>query len=207
MKYDWSKCNNFEWKTKNNNGFMKIIGTEVTLFTYKQNIDSCNGNPCYSFFAFFHNFERFEESFPDLKIVPRNPSLYDQFKAEDMVEDENNSIGEVLFSTPSIVVVRWGNSLKYYEQGENNFCLIPTGYERQLALEMREDIIHFKPGDRVIGRDENSTDITWDFGIFKEMSEDNGKPIYVCRFKEFTECLPFNEDTCKLLGTTNDYGD
>lgn len=206
MKYDWSRCNNLEWKTKNNHGFIKIIGTEVTLFTYEPNIDSSNGNTCYSFLASFHSFEKFEEAFPDLEIIPRNPNNHADFKEGDIVLHGDDS-GVVLFSTPRIIIINWIDAgFMYCENGNRNFTIQLTDYEKQLILESRKDIIHFKPGDKVIGRDEDSSDTTWDFGIFEEMSESDDKPIYICKFKEFTECVPFNEETYKLLGTTNDYG-
>lgn len=207
MKYDYSRCNNLDWKTKSSSGFMKVNGEEITLFCYKNSFDTLNGNSCYSYFSTFHSGETLEASFPDLEIIPRDPKTYNMFKEGDSVSYVADS-GVVLFSTPKVAIVSWDNSeVQISENGyDSDLELKLTDYEKQLMLKTRKDVIHFNPGDRVIGRDEDSDDSTWDFGIFEEMSEDDGKPIYLCKFKEFTECLPFNEETCKLLGTTDDYG-
>ena len=202
MKYDYLKCNNLDWKTKYDSGFIKVEGNRVILFTYDRVIDTGSSNTRYAFLGSFSNFQNLEDTFPDLEIVPRNSETYNQFKEGDTIDDDGD-IGKVIFATPNIIAICWDDSglIDWYKQG-SDFVVVITDYEKTL-LSLVDSL--FKPGDKVIGRDTDN-DNTWDFGIFEEMSECDGKPIYMCRFKEFTECVPFNEETCKLLGTTNDYG-
>lgn len=202
MKYDYLKCNNLNWKTKNNSGFMKVEGDRVTLFTYHKVIDTEIGNVRYSFLGSFGNFQNLESSFPDFEIVPRNPKTYRQFKEGDTVDDDGDA-GTIVFSTPNIIAVSWDTfcSIEWFKPNDINFTLELTEYEKTLHSLVD---MPFKPGDKVVGRDTDN-DNTWDFGIFEEMSEDRGTPIYMCRYKEFTECVPFNEETCKLLGTQDNY--
>lgn len=201
MKYDYLKCNNLDWKTKDNSGFMKVEENRVILFTYNKAIDVESGNTYYSFLGSFSNFQNLEDTFPDLEIVPRSPEAYKRFKEGDVIDDDGD-LGTIVFSTPNIFAVRWDESelINWYAQGED-FPLVLTEYEKALLSLVNSP---FKPGDKVIGRDTDN-DNTWDFGIFEEMSEDRGTPIYMCRYKEFTECVPFNEETCKLLGTQDNY--
>ena len=56
----------------------------------------------------------------------------------------------------------------------------------------------FKPFDKVLVRDEGGE---WCCDFFSHKSGD----MYVCVGEEWEQCLPYNEDTAKLIGTTNEY--
>ena len=60
----------------------------------------------------------------------------------------------------------------------------------------------FRPFDKVIVRD--SKDLKWRCGIFSHFDETSESP-YVCTYGSWKHCLPYNEETAKLIGTTNDY--
>lgn len=56
----------------------------------------------------------------------------------------------------------------------------------------------FKPFDKVLVRDEGGG---WCCDFFSHKSGD----MYVCVGEEWEQCLPYNEDTAKLIGTKDDY--
>jgi len=61
-----------------------------------------------------------------------------------------------------------------------------------------------KPFERVIARS-NSVRI-WSNDLFSYMSKSlNDNPLYICIGSNYTECLPYNEETAKLIGTTDNY--
>lgn len=60
----------------------------------------------------------------------------------------------------------------------------------------------FKPFDRVVVRDKGGQ---WAIDFFSHMSKND---VYICTGGiMWSECLPYNEETAKLIGTTNDYND
>lgn len=84
---------------------------------------------------------------------------------------------------------------KYYK-------LVLTDYEQELLNIKEQDVCPFKNGDRVLVRDENEG--TWVFGIFDSYRGGNEYP-YKCEFECYRQCIPYNENTWQLLGTTDEY--
>lgn len=60
----------------------------------------------------------------------------------------------------------------------------------------------FKPFDRVVVRDKE-TDYEWFADLFSHYDADTEK--FVCLGSVWAVCLPYNEETAKLIGTTDDY--
>ena len=60
----------------------------------------------------------------------------------------------------------------------------------------------FKEGDRVLVRDTDKD--TWDYDYFLEYRINLSYP-YICRTESHKQCIPYNENTWRLLGTTDDY--
>lgn len=61
---------------------------------------------------------------------------------------------------------------------------------------------NFKPFDRVIVRDNNNDH--WRINFFDHY-EDDEEYHYGCLDLCWRQCLPYNEETAKLIGTTDDY--
>ena len=59
----------------------------------------------------------------------------------------------------------------------------------------------FKPFDKVLVRDGN--DGCWHADIFSHKNKDRGR--YYCTGYEWRQCIPYNEQTAHLLGTTEDF--
>lgn len=60
----------------------------------------------------------------------------------------------------------------------------------------------FKPFDKVLVRD--GVDEQWRINIFSHHQEKGGFP-YVCMSGVYRDCIPYNEHTAHLLGTTDPY--
>ena len=185
MKYDFSKCNNLQFKAKGDEGelmtgYLKVAkeGEECVVYVFtdweeNESLDS-------SLQIVTRNYERCEiiEDFSkwaekhDLEITPRDPETYKDWKADAVT--------------------------KYNK-------LILTDYEKELIhaqeLEEKKKKCSFKEGDKVLVRD---SDTSWKFDIFQNY-EENACYSYECLSSEYEQCIPLNEHTWKLLGTTDEY--
>ena len=59
-----------------------------------------------------------------------------------------------------------------------------------------------KPFDHVLTRDNN--DDFWEINIFSHIDKEAKYP-YQCLDTGYEQCIPYNEETQHLLGTTNEY--
>ena len=60
----------------------------------------------------------------------------------------------------------------------------------------------FKPFDKVLVRDED--DLYWRIEIFSDFDKGDYYP-YKCFINSYVQCLPYNDETAHLLGTTENY--
>ena len=94
-----------------------------------------------------------------------------------------NNDGEcVLF--PSSKCRSWKNFIKYQQPFEIN-----SPYD-------------FKPFDKVVGRDSNSE--KWRASFYSHYEDKSDYP-FQCLDSGYKYCLPYNEETANLIGTTYDY--
>ena len=82
--------------------------------------------------------------------------------------------------------------------------LVLTDYEKELThaqeLEKKKEC-PFKEGDKVLVRDKDSS---WAFDEFLYYDAESHYP-YKCVCSSYEQCLPLNEHTWQLLGTTDEY--
>lgn len=80
----------------------------------------------------------------------------------------------------------------------------PTAKEylkRFFGIEEKKEC-EFKPFDKVLVRDEEFEDGVWCIDIFSHV---NKKGDFVCVGSIWGQCIPYNEQTAHLLGTTDDW--
>lgn len=224
MKYDFSKCNNLQFKAKGDEGelmtgYLKVAkeGEECVVYVFtdweeNESLDS-------SLQIVTRNYERCEiiEDFSkwaekhDLEITPRDPETYKDWKVGDKVKHNTKDqvftilavLGEAIIlskdSELSITALATADALTKYNK------LILTDYEKELIhaqeLEEKKKKCSFKEGDKVLVRD---SDTSWKFDIFQNY-EENACYSYECLSSEYEQCIPLNEHTWKLLGTTDEY--
>lgn len=145
----------------------------------------------------------------DLEIVPRDPETYKDWKVGDKVISNTGNQVNTLIAVlgKAIVLVRdaevpitgltTADKLTKYDK------LILTDYEQELihAEQEKKKECPFKEGDKVLVR---NSDTVWWFDVFHDYKEDSISP-YVCMVSEYTQCIPLNEHTWQLLGTTDEY--
>lgn len=212
IKYDFSRCNNLSFNIKKEGqiieGYLKVKEDEVYMHYKGEN--SYNAElqinvPDYvvsSIADFIETAQRF-----NLNIMPRNPETYDDWKVEDVIKYKNDEdeiltiiakLGEVIFAKDTQNYV-YTLSAKYVTE---NYELVLTDYEQELLKILKDEpVCPFKTGDKILGREKNNF---WKFDHFSYYDGNFDCP-YVCYLSNYDQCIPLNEHTWKLLGTTDEY--
>lgn len=224
MKYDFSKCNNLQFKAKGDEGevmtgYLKVTKEGEFCMVYVFPTDRA-GYESYNRglqfvtrdYARCENIEDFSEwaEKHDLEIVPRDPETYTDWKVGDKVICNKGNHVETLIAVlgKAIVLVRdaevpitgltTADNLTKYDK------LILTDYEQELLAEQEKEKCPFREGDKVLVRDYDSSE--WRFAIFASYNKDSEEPYQVkSSLLSYRQCLPLNEHTWKLLGTTGEY--
>jgi hypothetical protein len=87
------------------------------------------------------------------------------------------------------------NALKSSEVPKAKECLKKLGIEEKPKYE-------FKPFDKVLVRDDDYE--KWGINLFERYDGEERFP-YMCLDQCFNQCIPYNEKTAHLLGTTENY--
>ena len=70
-------------------------------------------------------------------------------------------------------------------------------------LELRKKEHEFKPFDKVIGRMTSALDGEWCIGLYSHYNEKY--KAFITTSGMYNQCVPYNEETAHLLGTTEEY--
>lgn len=217
MKYDFTRCNNLQFKAKCDKeevmtGYLKVAkeGEVCVVYVFTDENESFNGSlqivtRSYDRCRTIEDFSEWAEKH-DLEIVPRDPETYSDWKVGDRVRCKSGAevvydiaakLGEVVFlsknhsqvlTLPINILVR-------------DSKLILTDYEQELLKAQENKKCPFKEGDKVLVRD---SDTSWKFDVFQNY-EENACYSYECLGSEYEQCIPLNEHTWKLLGTMDEY--
>lgn len=76
-----------------------------------------------------------------------------------------------------------------------------TGHDLMMA-EDEKPKCPFKPFDKVLVRDDDD-DCFWNCTFFSNILEENGALYYYCNGFAYNKCIPYNEETEHLIGTTD----
>lgn len=87
---------------------------------------------------------------------------------------------------------------------ENNFKIYFKFQEYWELVSNKFDVIAFKPFDKVLVRDDDAC--TWRADFYSHY-ENNACYWYVCVGDGYKQCIPYNEETAHLIGTTDDCPD
>lgn len=217
MKYDVTKCNNLNFKLASGlSGFMKV-SPKGDCYLYQNDeywdINTMMLNPRFWRAVESAAFDSFVED-SELQIVPRDPETYTDWKVGDKVIHNINDqvytilavLGEAIIlskdSGISVTALTTAEALTKYNK------LVLTDYEKELIhaqeLEEKQKECPFKEGDKILVRDYDSSE--WRFAIFASYNKDSEEP-YMTKTSSlsYRQCLPLNEHTWKLLGTTDEY--
>lgn len=226
MKYDFSKCNNLQFKAKGDEGevmtgYLKVVkeGEGCVVYVFTDENESFNSSlqivtRSYERCGTIEDFSVWAEKH-DLEIVPRDPETYTDWKVGDkVISNKGNQVNTLIAVLgKAIVLVRddgapitgltTADSLTKYDK------LILTDYEQELLAEQEKEKCPFKKGDRVLVRDRD--DDRWRVRIFERYNE-------ICKYKYqckdeyerrdddmYLQCIPYNEKTWMLLMTADKY--
>lgn len=214
MKYDLEKCDNLNFRLNDGTtGFVKVSpANDAYFYTSEECRWDINGvRPRFNLRASLSNGGSFAESFMEqrgLEIIPRDPETYQDWKVGDRflkdgrvfeIRVEDN--GFCFAITDGVYMI--GRTDKLFSA--DGARLILTDYEKELILSQeleKKKECPFKNGDRVLVRDND--DAPWQHDIFYFYEEESSHP-YCCEIGQFQQCIPLNEHTWQLLGTTDEY--
>lgn len=216
MKYDFTRCNNLNFKVKDNGGkvregYLKVSSNGYVYLYYSGENKIFNPylqiefNSHHDIFTDITNFEEWAERH-ELEIIPRDPETYTDWKAGDeVIENAGDAICIIIARLGELVFIK-----NTYEKiktitsawADANYKLILTDYEQELLKAQEKKQCPFRKGDRVLVRDNNEE--TWRFDTFDSYEGGNEFP-YDCECDCYRQCIPYNEKTWKLLGTTDEY--
>lgn len=222
MKYDFTRCNNLQFKIKDGNdpitGYLKVM-KDGSVYIYTD----CADNEVYNagLQQTIRDWETHRESIEEcskwaesveLEIIPRDPETYTDWKVGDKVKHNINDhvstilavLGEaIILSKDSGISV---TALTTADSLTKRYKLVLTDYEKELLNAQKQEEnkkkeCPFKEEDKVLVRDKDSS---WAFDEFLYYDAESHYP-YKCVSSSFEQCIPLNEHTWKLLGTTDEY--
>ena len=218
MKYDFIRCNNLNFKVKDEKGnvregFLKVTSRGKVYVYYSNENKIFNPllqiefNSHHEIFTDTTNFEEWAKRH-ELEIVPRDPETYTDWKVGDVLKDIVNPRDLFIIQARLGDMVLISDITRYYGYTYTSKCitekckLILTDYEQELLNAREKKECPFKKGDRVLVRDKDED--AWRYEIFDSYEGSNKYP-YDCKYDCFMRCIPYNEKTWKLLGTTDEY--
>lgn len=211
MKYDFTKCNNLNFKIKDGTtGYIKVVKNPFRFYLYfdkdkNLGFDTELQLPTDTLGVGFESLTAFEKwaEATKLEIIPRDPNTYTDWKTGDTIQNKFNRI-KTAITVKLGPIFYIGEKFLVYSANEikGDFKLVLTDYEKELSNTTEEKVISFEKWDRVLIR--RSKFDKWDFDFFKYYDNTLAAP-YVCKKGNYPYCTPFNEKTWQLLGTTDDY--
>lgn len=193
-------------------GFIKTDGENVVLVSDLLWI-SDRGEMLHRQFARFMAMQSAEwmKDHPDFEIIPRNPETYKDWQVGDVVSiDEFDEIDlqvVVAARINDIVICKYIKEDMVFgmftcEELKKKGNLVLTDYEKALAGESK---CEFKEGDVVLVRDRDCD--KWMAGIFSGIAENAvcKYGVFCNGYTRYKQCIPYNEKTWRLLGTTDNY--
>lgn len=218
MNSNISKYNNLNFRLKDGTlGFIKV-DSRGSVYLYcnrgfcKKEWDVDAMMPKNNFITSFSDEDSFNSFIEKegLEIVPRDSETYEDWKVGDMVCSRERlsmctviaKIGEITFLEPLE-----GSVTPYFHTSRGMkecYRLVPTDYEKELLRTKEEDEkkCTFRKGDRVLVR--NTDKNVWIFEKYGSYQGGDEYP-YSCECDCYRQCIPFNEKTWMLLGTTDEY--
>jgi hypothetical protein len=215
MKYDFTRCNNLQFKAKDDGGIVREgflkVSSRGTVYVYYSNENKIFDHFLQIDFDGYHGiftdatkFGEWAENH-DLEIVTRDPETYTDWKVGDHVFNKifeeyykiAAKLGDIVFllDNDGNITISCTTQLAKY------FTFILTDYELELRAEQEKKKCPFKEGDKVLVRD---SDKSWRFEVFQNYKVNSRYP-YECISTKFEQCVPLNEHTWQLLGTTDEY--
>lgn len=213
MKYDLEKCDNLNFRLNDGTtGFVKVSPIKE-LYLYLNKKRGWDLNRSVPYFEILtglrdRNHADYYLKERGLEIIPRDPETYQDWK-----------VGDRFLKDGSVFEIRVEDNGFFFAITDGGFLtgrtdklfsgsgarLVLTDYEKELIHAQepkKKKACPFKNGDRVLVRDND--DAPWQHDIFYFYEEGSSHP-YCCKTGQCQQCIPLNEHTWQLLGTTDEY--
>ena len=146
-----------------------------------------------------------------LKNCPKGTKLYSLIFGEVEFERINNGCGTITYKTKSGRNFDVSCEGKFFTNYVGECTLFPSKDQRDWSkfkapcYKDKFDPNKLKPFDKVLVRQKNYTDVPWkvDFYSHKDVYT-NGDLFYVCVCSPYRCCIPYNDETKHLVGTTDE---
>lgn len=102
---------------------------------------------------------------------------------------------------PIVALIKFRDREGVFMYSLNGQCCDTKNTDLDLFFVSKEKVCPFKFGDKVLVRD---SDTSWRFDTFSCYRENSDYP-YMCIYAPYEQCIPLNEHTWNLLGTTDEY--
>ena len=136
-----------------------------------------------------------------LKDCPKGTKLYSTIYGEvelDKIDIYSNHPIRVLFNNEDDSFTEDG---RLFFNCDGECVLFPSKDQRDWSkFKPKFDPTTLKPFDKVLVRDSDVGD--WKVQLFSRIIEDEEFYPYVCINESYTYCIPYNDDTKHLIGTT-----
>ena len=224
-----TKCSKCRFRAKVDG--KEVEGRIAVESDYLRFLYSQGDEICYSILMSYYRKHGVGDFFQDFEIVPRAPETYQDWQVGDIAceEEHRNARYEVIFRSGELVFFKdWNNyATNPFTCSEAfrrfGFRLVLTDIERQIIeereraklragksevkSEIKSNVHHeLKKGEPVLVRD--SLEGKWFLYAFVEHNRSGRHPFRANAGGGevgFNHCIPYNERTMHLLGTTEDY--
>lgn len=223
MKYDLTKCNNLRWECGDEKGFCRVFvdADGERRISFICTAVYCTGLPEESIWKTFNlnEFDNYGEAdkgfLSSVKFIPRDPETYTDWQVGDVVEiddfDEIDLQVVVAARINDIVICKYISEDMVFgmftcAELKKKGNLVLTDYEK--GLNSKSDCefdCKFISGDIVLVR--NADTEKWKASIFKYITPESHFPFThtMDNNEVYKQCIPYNEKTWRLLGTTDEY--
>ena len=154
MKYDFTKCNNLNFKIKDGTtGYIKVVKNPFRFYLYfdkdkNLGFDTELQLPTDTLGVVFVSLTAFEKwaEATNLEIIPRDPNTYTDWKTGDTIQNKFNQI-KTAITVKLGPIFYIGEKFLVYSANEikGEFKLVLTDYEKELSETIEEKAIPLSP--------------------------------------------------------------
>lgn len=138
-----------------------------------------------------------------LKNIPEGTKLYcTAYGDVELVEVEEGSDYPIIVRTPDGEGYELTKEGKFVSDYDGECLLFPSKVNRDWST--FKPPYHLEPFEKVLVRAHHER---WHISLFERLNLKEDDWPFFCINGEWAECLPYNEETAKLLGTKDDYNE
>ena len=142
-----------------------------------------------------------------LKDRPKGTKLYSTVLGDVIFDEIDMNSNHPIVTSHSGGFERFAKDGKLYYACDGECVLFPSKEQRDWSKfkpkKPKFDPKTLQPYDKVLVRDNNNSE-RWRVQLFSNIIEDNLDYLYFCINSSYKYCIPYNDDTKHLVGTSNE---